>query len=173
MADFKEIFEKTLENEGGYVLHEVPGDLGGMTYAGISRKNWPNWYGWELIDSGKPDEVVQLAVYSFYVESFWERLDGWSIDNERIAYSLYDFAVNVGVRTAVKKAQPVFDFLDCDGIVGEHTLKALNTVDQSWFLADFTLRKIDYYRSICNKNKSQSKFLLGWINRTMRVHDGQ
>ena len=39
-----------MKDEGGYVLHEVPGDTGGMTYAGIARNKNPQWNGWALVD---------------------------------------------------------------------------------------------------------------------------
>ena len=35
------------------------------------------------------------------------------------------------------------------------------------FLMHFTLVKIGYYASLCNKDRTQSKFLLGWINRAL------
>ena len=38
MADFEKAFNKTMMNEGGFMLHDVEGDRGGMTFAGISRK---------------------------------------------------------------------------------------------------------------------------------------
>nr|VFJ68710.1 MAG: Glycosyl hydrolase 108 [Candidatus Kentron sp. DK] len=43
MADFGQAFEKTMRNEGGFQLHTVRGDPGGMTYAGISRRHHPDW----------------------------------------------------------------------------------------------------------------------------------
>jgi lysozyme family protein len=41
MAEFQPACELMICNEGGYKLHTVPGDKGGMTYAGISRNNFP------------------------------------------------------------------------------------------------------------------------------------
>ena len=46
MADFLPAYEAMIRNEGGYVLHDVPGDRGGMTYAGIARNMNPQWPGW-------------------------------------------------------------------------------------------------------------------------------
>ena len=37
MAQFEPAFELMIKDEGGYVLHDVEGDTGGMTYAGIAR----------------------------------------------------------------------------------------------------------------------------------------
>lgn len=48
MADFLQAYESMIRNEGGYTLHTVAGDRGGMTYAGIARNFHPNWPGWAL-----------------------------------------------------------------------------------------------------------------------------
>jgi len=37
MANFEPCFEKVIKLEGGYKLHNVKGDKGGITYAGIAR----------------------------------------------------------------------------------------------------------------------------------------
>ncbi len=50
MANFEQAYDKMMEDEGGYVLHEVQGDRGGQTYAGIARKMNPKWEGWQHID---------------------------------------------------------------------------------------------------------------------------
>jgi len=50
----KEILAYTLDLEGGY-SNDID-DAGGETYAGISRNNFPDWYGWTIIDDLK-DEI--------------------------------------------------------------------------------------------------------------------
>jgi len=45
MTDFEICFNKTITLEGGYVLHNIKGDTGGMTYAGISSVHHPTWPG--------------------------------------------------------------------------------------------------------------------------------
>ncbi|NDF50116.1 MAG: surface-binding protein, partial [Betaproteobacteria bacterium] len=60
MADFAPAYEAMIRNEGGYVLHDVPGDRGGQTYAGIARNMNPRWPGWALIDRGQ-DVPAQLV----------------------------------------------------------------------------------------------------------------
>ena len=42
-------------------------------------------------------------------------------------------------------------------------LGIINQQVENEFLAHFTLVKIGYYASSCNKNRTQSKFLLGWV----------
>lgn len=41
MADFAPAFEEMIRNEGGYILHNVPDDRGGDTYAGVARASTP------------------------------------------------------------------------------------------------------------------------------------
>lgn len=57
-AEFLTAFERMIRNEGGYVLHTVADDKGGMTYAGIARNRWPNWAGWSVIDAGGEPQAV-------------------------------------------------------------------------------------------------------------------
>ena len=64
MAQFEPAFEQMMQDEGGYVLHEVPGDTGGMTYAGIARnKNpqWPGWAGWRAVVAGRLPQVGPVS----------------------------------------------------------------------------------------------------------------
>ncbi len=49
--DFQKALAHTLEFEGGYA--NDPADSGGETFRGISRRNWPQWEGWPLIDQAK------------------------------------------------------------------------------------------------------------------------
>ena len=165
MADFIQAFERMIRNEGGYSLHEVPGDRGGQTYAGIARRRWPGWEGWEAIDSGQmpsPD-----LVQAFYREHFWDAIRGDEIEDQRVAGTIFDFAVNAGTRTAVRLAQSVAGTTP-DGIVGPKTLQAINAMDPAVFLPRYALAKIERYAAIASRDSSQRKFLLGWINRALR-----
>ena len=77
MADFEPSFEKMIKNEGGYVLHTVPGDNGGQTYAGIARNFHSSWKGWEIIDRDDMDnEALTEMVREFYKENFWDKVKG-------------------------------------------------------------------------------------------------
>lgn len=108
MADFKTAFDITNGNEGGY--SNDPNDHGGETYAGITRKNFPNWKGWTIVDSHKPihagsiinDISLKELTQEFYRRNFWEPLKGDEIQNQELANQVYDFAVNAGVPQALK-----------------------------------------------------------------------
>jgi lysozyme family protein len=168
MANFEQAFEKMIADEGGYVLHTIPGDTGGMTYAGIARNKNPQWGGWNLIDNKEINNPILTGmVRGFYKVEFWDRLRGDEITNQVVAESVFNFGVNTGMGVAVKLAQLIVGATP-DGAVGDKTVEKFNGVEPEAFKKAYALAKITRYADICNKNKTQSKFLLGWINRTLK-----
>jgi lysozyme family protein len=167
MAAFDPILEKTILREGGFVLHQVPGDRGGETYAGIARRRHSDWSGWELIDEGRTGGIKKL-VAAFYHQRFWRPIHGHAIDDQQIAAAVFDFAVNAGPTTAIRAAQRVAG-VGVDGLMGPITLAALNASEPESFLVAYALARVRYYAGICNMDRSQSKFLLGWINRALAM----
>lgn len=163
MADFTPAFERMIRDEGGYVLHDVPGDRGGMTYAGIARNMQPQWPGWSYID--RKETPPSQMVRDFYKAQFWDDIKGDQLANDRIASNIFNFYVNTG-RPAKVLAQVVLG-LTPDGAFGDKTVQALNAVDPEKFVLAYTLAKIARYRDIVTKNREQGKFLLGWISRSL------
>lgn len=164
MADFLPAYERMIKDEGGYVLSDVPGDAGGLTYAGIARNMEPNWEGWKLIDAKQP--VPTDMVRSFYKANYWDRVRGDEIIHQDVASSIFNFGVNAGVGTAAKLAQLTVGATP-DGAIGPKTVGLLNACDPAQFKLSYALAKISRYAQICNRNRTQTKFLLGWINRTL------
>lgn len=169
MADFNSAFDRAILAEGGYKLHEVAGDRGGQTYAGIARNKNPRWPGWAYIDAGATPPVS--LVRDFYREGWWDPIQGDAITDERVAYTLYSFATNSSAygqpKTAVKLAQIVVGTAP-DGVLGSKTLAALNAMDPELFVAKYALARIARYAEIVNRDRSQLKFLLGWTLRSLR-----
>ena len=178
MAEFKIALQKTLTNEGSYV--NDPDDPGSETYKGISRASHNKWSGWASIDnykakSGFPtildkDIELQKQVDLFYLHEFWLPLKADQIANQTTANSIFDFAVNTGIKTSVQLTQSIVG-TKADGIVGEQTLKKLNSLDFGYFQPAFTVAKITHYISIIQKRPANKKFLYGWIIRTLSFHD--
>ena len=166
MADFGPAFEKMIHDEGGYQLTDIPGDRGGMTYAGIARNPNPDWPGWPLVDRKEFGGSLTSMVREFYRQRFWNVIRGDELRSQEIAETIFNFGVNTGTGVAVKLAQLIVGVTP-DGAVGEKTVQKFNTIDGEAFRKAYALAKITRYADICNKNRSQSKFLLGWINRTL------
>lgn len=158
MADFDIAVTKTLIHEGGSRVTDDPDDRGGLTKYGISQRSYPN------LDIRNLTEDQAKEVYK---RDYWDKVAGDKIKNQQVAENLFDTAVNMGPRTASRLAQIALDLTPVDGIIGPNSTKALNATAPETFMAEFTIAKIARYAYICNKNKSQKKYLLGWINRAL------
>jgi len=166
MADFGPAFEKMIHDEGGYQLTDIPGDRGGQTYAGIARNANPQWAGWQFIDRKDFGSATPL-VREFYKTNFWDRIRGDQLSVQTVAETIFNFAVNTGVGVASKLAQVIVGVAP-DGAIGAKTIERLNLCTEEKFIPAYALAKIQRYAAICNRDRSQSKFLLGWINRTLQ-----
>ena len=165
MADFRKALEHVLSNEGGYV--NDPDDPGGETYKGIARKMNPQWKGWPLIDKRDfTNPLLADLVASFYRDNYWEPIRGDRITSQLVAMSIFDFAVNAGVKTSVILAQAVVD-VPTDGNFGPATLVAIEGVEEDHFLSDFIITKIARYISICKKRPTSKKYFFGWVCRAL------
>jgi len=103
MADFDSAFDRTIQNEGGYRLVNIPADKGGQTYAGIARNYHPNGPGGRYIDAGDMQNLkLPALVRGFYRDEFWEKISGDGIASQMIAEAVFDFAVNAGVGVGCK-----------------------------------------------------------------------
>lgn len=128
MADFNKAYQKTKRYEGGYA--DVPGDSGGVTYAGISHVHQPDWEGWPVVLS-KPrkhnEHIPELdaAVKEFYRVNYWLPVRGDEIMDQEFADHTFDMAVNAGIKTAIKLAQKAVGALE-DGVLGPITLNLIN-----------------------------------------------
>lgn len=164
---FDSAFSATMRREGGYKLHNVEGDTGGMTYAGIARNPNPQWPGWAYIDRGETPPTSMVR--DFYFTGYWAPIRGDDL-REDIAATIFDFAVNSSApgrpTVAIKLAQAVAG-VEPDGSVGPKTIAALNAIPPDRFAAAYFVAKMQRYADIVMRNRSQGKFLLGWLNRSL------
>jgi lysozyme family protein len=176
MAYFAKAFQLVIANEGGY--GNDPDDPGGETYKGIARKKQSDWDGWKMIDLFKvhasfPSVLysnieLQNKVESFYKLNFWNPIFGDDIEDQNVANSIFDFAVNAGTHVSEELAQIVVK-TPVDGTIGKQTLAAINSIDPEKFLAMFKVEKIERYISICNKRPESRKYFFGWVQRAINV----
>ncbi len=171
MTEFKQAFAKTIGYEGGYSFS--PADRGGETYKGISRKFFPSWEGWKLIDiyktkySGRElnemmgkNDGLQKLVEAFYLENFWIPMNLDSF-NEAIASELFDTSVNQGKWKAASYLQNALNKLNrnakdypdliIDGRIGRATIHAYNAYMATQRFASRNIEKL-------------ISWLLKWLN---------
>jgi len=174
MGNFDLAFEKVLQHEGGYV--NDPNDPGGETYKGVSRKMWSSWSGWTNVDLARRmpafpanlenDGDLQQKIQDFYRINFWDKMNGNNIENQVVANSIFDFAVNAGVQTTVNLVQMIIG-VNPDGVIGNESLQKLNAFDVDYFLAAFIAAKIARYINIVKKRPASQKYFYGWVCRAL------
>lgn len=158
MADFDVAVSKTIIHEGGSRITNDPDDSGGLTKYGISQRSYPD------VDIRNLSEQQAKDIYK---RDYWDKVKADEINSQAVAANIFDTAVNMGPRTASRLAQIALDLQPVDGIIGKQSIAALNAKDEEVFIAEYTIAKIARYAHICNKNKSQKKYLLGWVNRAL------
>ena len=162
MERFKKFLDYIFEVEGGYTNDE--NDRGGATNFGITHDDAEKYLGYtgDMRDFKKSDaEKIYKKVY--YLGN---KLD--KVINDKVALSIFDWAVNSGGR-GIKKAQIVANKfganLVIDGIVGNKTLEAINGINPEAFLKEYHEMQRAFYKNLAAKDITQEDFLKGWLNR--------
>lgn len=149
---FSDVIPLLLISEGGY--NNDSADPGGETKYGISKRSYPN----EDIRGMTKERAAEI-----YRSDYWnliqaDKLPSW------LRYTVFDFAVNAGVKRAVVGLQRLAG-VKADGIVGPKTLEAAKTVS----LEEYTNYRAAYYRDLVKERPRLKKFLDGWLYRTEKV----
>ncbi|AKD55044.1 glycoside hydrolase family 108 protein [Spirosoma radiotolerans] len=190
MANFLIAFAYTMGNEGGLANH--PSDKGGLTYKGITSRDWPNWPGWIQVrnamrQSGDTDVInrilaadvaLQDNVKKFYKLNYWDvnKLD--QFNDQAIATELFDTAVNCGENTAaimlqkslnkLNKVGRLYPNIAVDGIVGPQTLALTNGHPQpKALLKTLNGYQFKHYEKIADEDESQEVFFYAWLSRVV------
>jgi len=181
---FSKAMTKLRKSEGGYV--NDPDDIGGETYAGISRKFFPRWEGWRRIDLIKKvrkiklnEKILVLNIYidEFYAKYFWYPLKCHRFNNPLIADHLFDCGVNLGKRSAVRFFQRTFNSyqisrgrkfrLVVDGLIGPITIGNIEHTPKA-FINYLVESRIQLYFNKCKAKPVKYKYLRGWCMRSLR-----
>jgi lysozyme family protein len=183
---FDDAFKIVLGFEGGYSNDSA--DKGGETNYGItvSTLNSAKTKGW--IPFNVTIQNIQLEhVKIIYKKGYWD-----VVQADRLPHPLdlimFDSAVNHGPNAAVKLLQKSLNTLlpytelKVDGIIGPLTLRAVrdyeglqdapgshNKSNIRYLCIDVLINRIELYLSIVLNNKSQEKFLKGWLNRVFKL----
>lgn len=157
MKTFKEIIEKVLEHEGGYV--NDPKDLGGETKYGITKRFYP--------DIDIKNLTIEQAT-DIYKSDYWDRNKVESLP-QNLWHIYFDMCVNMGKRTAVKVLQRAAvnkgKDIEVDGGLGPMTIGALKGVE----LDRVRAFRVKYYVDLITAKPEQEKFFLGWFRRALEV----
>lgn len=156
--NFDEAFDRLMGNEGGYVNN--PADPGGETNFGIT---WPillQAVGLGIVPPNTTIATLQRdqakAIYRVF---FWEK-GGMDKFDPALAFQVFDFAVNSGIETAIRKLQKAAGVAD-DGHVGPLTIAAVNAKKPTSMILLFLAERIDFWRAL----STWPNFGRGWAGR--------
>lgn len=144
--NFDAAFDRLLGHEGGYV--NDPRDPGGETNWGISKRSYPG------VDI---KALTRDGAKAIYRRDFWNPLGE---AHPAIKYQVFDFAVNGGLSTGLRKLQAAIGVAD-DGHWGPLSAAALMRMDVNDVLLRFNAQRIRYYTSL----SLWPTYGKGWSNR--------
>lgn len=151
-ALFLRCMEVILGHEGGYVNHHC--DPGGETNMGIAKRFYPDLD----IKNLTKDQAVEI-----YFRDYWLKLNLTGIMDASAVLDVFDMGVNAGLRTAVKMAQKIVGAF-ADGVIGEETIRKINSYPASFVEIYKAHRKV-YYVNLSRRKPELRVFLAGWLNR--------
>ena len=146
---FATAIDRVLGIEGGYTPG-LPGDPGGETKFGISKRSYPN------LDI---KNLTREQAVSIYHNDFWLPLHADQMPTV-LAFQAMDFAVNSGIQTAIRKLQACLGVAD-DGHWGPVTQAAVIAVAPAVLTFRFVAARLDYMRSLSN----WPQFSKSWAGR--------
>jgi len=94
---------------------------------------------------------------------YWNRWKADQIQNQSVADLLVDWVWNSGKHGIIIPQRILL--VNPDGIVGEKTLSAINSSDQSHLFHALKEARKYFFLEIVRNDPSQKRFLGGWLNR--------
>lgn len=146
--DFDTAFDRLMGHEGGYVDNAA--DPGGETNWGISKRQYPG------VDI---KNLTRDQAKAIYLRDFWDRGQMGEFD-PAVAFQVFDFAVNSGIETAIRKLQAAAGVAD-DGHVGPVTVAAIKNRGVNDMIMMLTAERIEYQAKL----KNGDTFWRGWMRR--------
>ena len=164
-------------NDNSLLLHHNEGETG-LTYFGIYESAHPSWDGWSvikryLVNTPNLKECSKILanvsdlnqkVEEFYKKEFWDKLQLDLVKSVDKQEEVMCFAISVGIKPCIKKLQECLN-VKVDGIIGQQTINALNSFNESLFDKLFDLEEKEYYELIIKNKPQYLQFKNGWFKR--------
>jgi lysozyme family protein len=148
--DFDQAFDRLIGNEGGY--SNDAHDPGGQTRYGITiREARAHRYTGDM--RALPIDFAK----KIYKEDYWDIIGD---AHPAIKFQAFDFGVNAGVQTSIRKLQAAIGVAD-DGHWGPVSQAKLASMDVNDVLMRFAAQRLNYYTSL----STWPNFGKGWTRR--------
>jgi len=146
VISFDQAFTRLLGHEGGYVNN--PADPGGETNWGISKRSYPH------LDI---KHLTRDQAMTIYYTDFWQPLGD---ADPAIKFQMFDFAVNSGIATAIRKLQTAIGVAD-DGHWGPLSQTTLAGMERNDVLFLLNAERLDFMTRLKNWPDASR----GWARR--------
>lgn len=141
-------FDRLMGHEGGYV--NTPRDPGGETNWGISKRSYPH----TDIKRLTRDDAKRI-----YKRDFWDSIHADALP-DGVSFQLFDFAVNSGIETAIRKLQAACRVAD-DGHWGPVSQAAVEAMSESDLIMRVLAQRLRFMRRLKNWPHHGG----GWVER--------
>jgi typhoid toxin secretion A len=177
MAHFDVAIGKTMLVEGGGRFTDDPKDSGGATRWGITERV-AREFGYQ----GPMAELPKEVAVAIYKARYWDKLklSAVAFFSPRLAYEMFDSAVNIGPVVVGKWLQRTLNALndggakypdvEVDGEVGQTTLTAMRLyMEQRGADGEAVLHaalnglQAAFYIELCESKPKNERFVFGWL----------
>lgn len=165
---FARCLEFVLAQEGGYADH--PGDPGGATNMGITRKTLARWREvapWWALPKDAVRALDRDEAARIYEAEYWRAVRGDELP-AGLDLALFDYAVNSGPARAAKALQAILE-VAADGVIGPLTLGALRARIAAEGVAAIIVALCGGRLDFLQRLASFAMFGRGWTRRVAAI----
>ena len=172
MSRFLQAAQIILGHEGGLV--DDPADKGGRTNLGVTQGTLTAA---RPVIPGLPervDDLTRAQALSIYKALYWDKSKCDDLP-EPVDFLVFDAAINCGVGGAALQLQRALQRLGAhirdDGAIGILTMSAFWAAwdSQKWrVIGALQQQRVEWHNNIVARDKTQLKFLHGWLNRIVK-----
>lgn len=162
MASF-ELFKPLIVPLEGDEYTEIPGDYGGGTKYGITKRTYPN------VDIKNLDLDSAAEIWK---RDYWGYYNLYAVGNQDVANKIMSYVMNMNSYSAIRCVQRAINHCGGnvveDGIFGVKSINAINGLPVGWLIDRLKLEGVAFYNFRVSVDKTQIQFLEGWINRALK-----
>lgn len=167
---FNWAFNYLMQDEGGFVNDKD--DSGGPTKFGITQETYESYVGRKVSISEIENMTIDMAK-KIYLVKYWMPLGCEKIMNLGVCTVLFNSGTLYGVFKATIFAQNALNKfgmkLKVDGVFGDKTIDALNSIDPTDFIDEYHMQIMARIDEVCEKNPKNEKYRKGWTKRADRL----
>lgn len=163
---FDTMLTETLGYEGGYTE-----DDGYKTNRGVRQDLYDVYTKANGLEQQDVKDLKYGDVKKYYKSEYYDNHKLGDLP-ELTSKMVFDFGVNAGTGTAIKKMQEIVG-TKADGLIGKKTVKAVNKYieknGEESLAHDILNKRGNHYLNIVDEKPEKEEFLQGWMNRISNI----